>query len=63
MDTPATQFVIIGGGLAGCECALALARSGLASTLYEQKPEAFSPARPRQRSAWRTGLFQFLPLQ
>ena len=42
MSTPA--FVIIGGGLAGCECALALARAGLASTLYEQKPEAFSPA-------------------
>ncbi len=44
MDTPATQFVIIGGGLAGCECALALARAGIASTIYEQKPEAFSPA-------------------
>ena len=38
------QLVIIGGGLAGCECALALARAGLPSTLYEQKPEAFSPA-------------------
>ena len=44
MENPATQFVIIGGGLAGCECALALARAGIASTLFEQKPEAFSPA-------------------
>ena len=44
MESPANQFVIIGGGLAGCECALALARAGIASTIYEQKPEAFSPA-------------------
>ena len=44
MDISAPQFVIIGGGLAGCECALALARAGIASTIYEQKPEAFSPA-------------------
>ena len=44
MDTSTPAFVIIGGGLAGCECALALARAGLARTLYEQKPEAFSPA-------------------
>ena len=42
MSTPA--FVIIGGGLAGCECAFALARAHLPCTLYEQKPEAFSPA-------------------
>lgn len=38
------SFVIAGGGLAGCECALALARRGLASTLYERKPHSFSPA-------------------
>ena len=44
MEISAPQFVIIGGGLAGCECALALARAGIASTIYEQKPEAFSPA-------------------
>lgn len=37
-------IIIVGGGLAGCECALALARAGVACTLYEQKPEAFSPA-------------------
>ncbi len=39
---------IIGGGLAGCEAALWLAKrgaaSGLAITLYEQKPVHFSPA-------------------
>ena len=38
------DIVIIGGGLAGCECALALARAGIPSTLFEQKPEFFSPA-------------------
>lgn len=37
-------IAIIGGGLAGCECALALARRGIDSTLFEMKPEAFSPA-------------------
>ncbi|WP_418765408.1 methylenetetrahydrofolate--tRNA-(uracil(54)-C(5))-methyltransferase (FADH(2)-oxidizing) TrmFO [Mailhella sp.] len=45
MDTISTPaFAIIGGGLAGCECALALARAGLPCELYEQKPEVFSPA-------------------
>ncbi|MBQ5728279.1 MAG: FAD-dependent oxidoreductase, partial [Mailhella sp.] len=44
MDNPTPEFVIIGGGLAGCECALALARAGIACTIYEQKPETFSPA-------------------
>lgn len=37
-------IVIIGGGLAGCECALTLAASAVPCTLYEQKPEASSPA-------------------
>lgn len=40
-----TQHVaIVGAGLAGCECALQLARRGIAVTLFEQKPEAYSPA-------------------
>ena len=41
-----TRFsvAVIGGGLAGCECALVLAASGVAVTLYEMKPERFSPA-------------------
>lgn len=32
------DFVIVGAGLAGCECALTLARQGYTVTLYEQKP-------------------------
>lgn len=38
------SVAIVGAGLAGCECALRLARAGLAVTLFEQKPERFSPA-------------------
>ncbi|MCL1984824.1 MAG: methylenetetrahydrofolate--tRNA-(uracil(54)-C(5))-methyltransferase (FADH(2)-oxidizing) TrmFO [Betaproteobacteria bacterium] len=37
-------IVVIGGGLAGCECAYHLARAGLRVTLFEQKPARFSPA-------------------
>ncbi|TVQ98573.1 MAG: methylenetetrahydrofolate--tRNA-(uracil(54)-C(5))-methyltransferase (FADH(2)-oxidizing) TrmFO [Desulfovibrionales bacterium] len=35
---------VIGGGLAGCECAWRLARSGIAVRLFEMKPGRFSPA-------------------
>ena len=35
---------IIGGGLAGCECALALAREGIDVRLYEMRPVRSSPA-------------------
>ncbi len=35
---------IIGAGLAGCECALALARRGIPVRLFEMKPLRFSPA-------------------
>ena len=38
------SYAVIGGGLAGCECALRLARAGLQVTLFEQKPEFRSPA-------------------
>lgn len=38
------SIAIIGGGLAGCECALALARAGIASTVFEAKPATYSPA-------------------
>lgn len=38
------NIAIIGAGLAGCECALKLAENGIASTLFEMKPERFSPA-------------------
>ena len=35
---------VVGGGLAGCECALQLARRGVAVRLYEQRPAHESPA-------------------
>lgn len=35
---PDVDFVIVGAGLAGCECALALARQGYRVKIYEQKP-------------------------
>lgn len=38
------HIAVIGAGLAGCECALRLARAGIATTLFEQKPLRFSPA-------------------
>ena len=38
------SIAVIGGGLAGCECALALARQGQNVTLFEQKPLYRSPA-------------------
>lgn len=38
------RVAIVGAGLAGCECALRLARSGFGVTLFEQKPESCSPA-------------------
>lgn len=37
------SVAIIGGGLAGCECAVALARAGVSVHLFEMKPERFSP--------------------
>ncbi len=40
----APHVAIVGGGLAGCECAVALANSGVAVTLYEMRPEKRSPA-------------------
>ena len=38
------RFAVVGGGLAGCECALRLAHAGLEVTLFEQKPAAMSAA-------------------
>jgi methylenetetrahydrofolate--tRNA-(uracil-5-)-methyltransferase len=35
---------VIGAGLAGCECAWALARAGRPVVLFEMKPSRFSPA-------------------
>lgn len=39
-----SSIAVVGGGLAGCECALRLARTGLGVTLFEQKPGSRSPA-------------------
>ena len=38
------SVALVGGGLAGCECALRLARSGHEVVLFEQKPLHRSPA-------------------
>ncbi|MBQ2737252.1 MAG: FAD-dependent oxidoreductase, partial [Clostridia bacterium] len=38
------RVTVIGGGLAGCECAYQLARRGVYVTLYEMKPEKRSAA-------------------
>ncbi|MCC8193463.1 MAG: methylenetetrahydrofolate--tRNA-(uracil(54)-C(5))-methyltransferase (FADH(2)-oxidizing) TrmFO [Deltaproteobacteria bacterium] len=39
-----SPVVIVGAGLAGCECASALAARGIPVILYEMKPDSFSPA-------------------
>lgn len=46
-----TDFAIIGAGLAGCECALALADHGYSSTIFEQKPAFRSAAHASGRPA------------
>ncbi|MBQ7608279.1 MAG: methylenetetrahydrofolate--tRNA-(uracil(54)-C(5))-methyltransferase (FADH(2)-oxidizing) TrmFO [Desulfovibrionaceae bacterium] len=38
------SIAIVGGGLAGCECALTLADAGIPVLLFEQKPLAYSAA-------------------
>ncbi len=38
------KIAVIGGGLAGCECAWLLARFGVEVTLFEMKPKVFSEA-------------------
>lgn len=37
-------IAVIGGGLAGCECAHQLAEAGVPSVIFEMKPQKFSPA-------------------
>ncbi len=39
-----TKALVIGAGLAGCEAAWQLARRGIPVTLYEMKPQKYSPA-------------------
>ncbi|WP_077597984.1 methylenetetrahydrofolate--tRNA-(uracil(54)-C(5))-methyltransferase (FADH(2)-oxidizing) TrmFO [Olsenella urininfantis] len=38
------EVTVVGAGLAGCECALQLARRGVRVRLMEQRPQASSPA-------------------
>ena len=38
------RVTVVGGGLAGCECALALAARGIPVELHEMRPETMSPA-------------------
>ncbi|MDO4537523.1 MAG: methylenetetrahydrofolate--tRNA-(uracil(54)-C(5))-methyltransferase (FADH(2)-oxidizing) TrmFO [Coriobacteriales bacterium] len=40
----AEEIVVIGGGLAGSECALSLAARGISVRLYEQRPGGTAPA-------------------
>lgn len=42
--TAKNKISIIGGGLAGCEAAWQAAEAGVSVTLYEMKPEKYSPA-------------------
>ena len=44
MDKFEGGVVVIGAGLAGCECALELAKRGVPVRLYEMRPGATSPA-------------------
>ncbi|MBT8489409.1 MAG: FAD-dependent oxidoreductase, partial [Deltaproteobacteria bacterium] len=45
------RVVIIGGGLAGCEAACQLLKRGTRVSLYEMKPENFSPAHKSEHLA------------
>jgi len=40
----AARVAVIGGGLAGCECTMALVRAGLGVRLFEMRPDKTSPA-------------------
>lgn len=43
--------IVIGGGLAGCEAAWQLSQAGIAVTLYEMKPNRYSPAHHHEQLA------------
>ena len=42
------RVTVLGAGLAGCEAAWQLARRGIPVTLYEMKPQKYSPAHKSQ---------------
>ena len=39
-----TPVTVVGAGFAGCEAAWTLAQNGIPVTLWEMKPQKFSPA-------------------
>lgn len=45
------RVTVIGGGLAGCECAYQLARRGVSVDLYEMRPQRETPAHHTDRLA------------
>jgi len=45
------KVAVIGGGLAGCEAGWQLAKSGIRTTIFEMKPERYSPAHSDERLA------------
>lgn len=51
MSTDIKSAVVIGGGLAGVEAAHQLSRRGVKVTLYEMKPQRFSPAHKSEKLA------------
>ncbi len=51
MSTDIKSAVVIGGGLAGVEAAHQLSKRGVKVTLYEMKPQRFSPAHKTEKLA------------
>ena len=45
------EIVVIGGGLAGCEAALQIAKRKIKVKLYEMKPQKFSEAHSNENLA------------
>lgn len=45
------NIIVIGGGLAGCEATYQIAKRGVNVTLYEMKPDKFSPAHSNKNLA------------
>ena len=45
------KVTVIGGGLAGVEAANQLAKRGIKVTLYEMKPQKYSPAHKSENLA------------
>ena len=51
MDNLNDYIIVIGGGLAGCEAALQIAKRGIKVKLYEMKPIKFSGAHSNENLA------------